>query len=1021
MFEHEKLNDSQKYDKDNSLSKNKLEQNSSVTIKSSNPTAIIQRIKMYPQTMTSDDAMVLQKTIGNQAFGKLMMEAGLIKEISKSVHQETINKEKEVLQDKSETLQKKDENQFQAEKDNRTGLPDNLKAGVENLSGIDMSQVRVYYNSVKPAQVGALAYTQGTNIHVAQGQEKHLPHEAWHVVQQLKGKVLPTLQLKGVPVNDNLELEQEADVMGEKAAAFSGKLKQRNANFSGFQAVSISSKTSVIQGEFAYAAAVHLTRGGQAQNFQASHLKVASIFLPDSFRPPSQYGDEKAHAVSWTLLKKAYTNVKNKPLDQFITQYLIPDWEALRAQKSYMQVKGQKLNDSYAKLNHYLDSYTSASLQTLATNQEAPLVIHEKVQKAVSDYFIAIQLAPLTTHTGYMQSIYGGTIKEHKPDPHGEAKANEYLSMLESQLPAVSIRAKEDVKQAHQAEQVTKYAKAYFDPGVGMRGGINDTEALALVVKKYKDAFQKAYPKIWQLYKNDIIENNITPTVTMAKTVVKEYPQEKTDSSAEKVIGTRVPQPVLFNAQIQIEDTRSGIHQPAGIPAEQLTVSDVFLSDDRPLTKFGNLGQKSHTVAWTLTLRAIANSAKGQSLKFFLSYMLNRWQEVETQDWNKMINQKLDTSSGVSNAKNQLRLRDLQKRIGTNKKELEQAIEGQVKTDLEWVSFIQHNLSDYVEVYASAPLTTYKDGDATGHGEPDANHFLTRLEADHHTYSAGEDWKDKFTSEFWDKQTWVGPKDNGDNDETVAIYNKIIEKTELSAVELEIRNEILVKQLALKYLDIKWNAFMLPGKGPVPRAEEDMTRVLMEYEVSFAAAYPNIWKKYRKVIMEYLNTYTLSESIADRNLGQENMSFLLEPKHYEQGIRDIRAGDKEQNGSARYNQAKVEYEAGISAAVLRPDLQCPNGHPNAWMKGYNDYRNGYLAANNSPNAVVHDSNSQAYTDAYNHYYNGYQNSLTNNPAALPSFPGFFAYDDGCRDGELELRLRNNDNPTKKAKHSSLYD
>ncbi len=105
---------------------------------------------------------------------------------------------------------------IQKQKENRTGMPDNLKDGVENFSGIDMSDVRVHYNSSKPAEVGALAYTQGTNIHVAPGQERHLPHEAWHVVQQAQGRVQPTMQLKDVMVNDDVRLEQEADVMGEK-------------------------------------------------------------------------------------------------------------------------------------------------------------------------------------------------------------------------------------------------------------------------------------------------------------------------------------------------------------------------------------------------------------------------------------------------------------------------------------------------------------------------------------------------------------------------------------------------------------------------------------------------------------------------------------------------------------------------------------------------------------------------------------------------------------------------------------
>jgi hypothetical protein len=75
----------------------------------------------------------------------------------------------------------------------------------------------VHYNSPKPAQLNALAYTQGQDIYVGQGQEKHLPHEGWHAVQQAKGSVTPTTQIKGVSVNDDENLEQEADVMGAKA------------------------------------------------------------------------------------------------------------------------------------------------------------------------------------------------------------------------------------------------------------------------------------------------------------------------------------------------------------------------------------------------------------------------------------------------------------------------------------------------------------------------------------------------------------------------------------------------------------------------------------------------------------------------------------------------------------------------------------------------------------------------------------------------------------------------------------
>lgn len=102
-------------------------------------------------------------------------------------------------------------------KENKTGLPDRLKEGVESLSGLDMSGVRVHRNSPEPAAVHAHAYTQGSNIYLGPGQERHLPHESWHVVQQARGKVRPTVQIAGRQVNDNHGLEKEADIMGNTA------------------------------------------------------------------------------------------------------------------------------------------------------------------------------------------------------------------------------------------------------------------------------------------------------------------------------------------------------------------------------------------------------------------------------------------------------------------------------------------------------------------------------------------------------------------------------------------------------------------------------------------------------------------------------------------------------------------------------------------------------------------------------------------------------------------------------------
>lgn len=97
------------------------------------------------------------------------------------------------------------------------GLPAQLRAGLETLGGVSLEGVRVHYNSARPAQLQAQAFAQGQDIHLAPGAEHHLPHEAWHTVQQKQGRVQATGRAGGKPVNADPGLEREADVMGARA------------------------------------------------------------------------------------------------------------------------------------------------------------------------------------------------------------------------------------------------------------------------------------------------------------------------------------------------------------------------------------------------------------------------------------------------------------------------------------------------------------------------------------------------------------------------------------------------------------------------------------------------------------------------------------------------------------------------------------------------------------------------------------------------------------------------------------
>lgn len=129
-------------------------------------------------------------------------------------------------EDEDDLLQGKFDAPLQRQAENKTGIPDDVKQRMEDSFNTDFSGVRVHPDSSSAPEVGALAYTQGTDIHFAPGQFKPdtsagqqlLGHELAHVVQQAEGRVQPTTEIGGMPVNDNEALEHEADVLGAKAA-----------------------------------------------------------------------------------------------------------------------------------------------------------------------------------------------------------------------------------------------------------------------------------------------------------------------------------------------------------------------------------------------------------------------------------------------------------------------------------------------------------------------------------------------------------------------------------------------------------------------------------------------------------------------------------------------------------------------------------------------------------------------------------------------------------------------------------
>ena len=134
----------------------------------------------------------------------------------------------------------------------KTVMPEDVRGKMENSFGTDFSNVNIHQNSDQASNIGALAYTQGNDVHFAPGQynpgstkgQELLGHELTHVVQQRQGRVRPdSEQKKGLPagaqakeginINSDTALEKEADVMGAKAAQ--GKMANVAGKGSGVQ------------------------------------------------------------------------------------------------------------------------------------------------------------------------------------------------------------------------------------------------------------------------------------------------------------------------------------------------------------------------------------------------------------------------------------------------------------------------------------------------------------------------------------------------------------------------------------------------------------------------------------------------------------------------------------------------------------------------------------------------------------------------------------------------------------------
>jgi len=130
-------------------------------------------------------------------------------------------------------LQRQGPQETRTGRPNLTGIPAQMKLDLERRSGLSFDDVRVHYNSDRPAQLQALAYTQGTQVYIGPGQERSLPHELGHVIQQMTSPVSATGFVNGFAVNDDPVLEAQADALAYAAVARPVQRRRINGGIKG--------------------------------------------------------------------------------------------------------------------------------------------------------------------------------------------------------------------------------------------------------------------------------------------------------------------------------------------------------------------------------------------------------------------------------------------------------------------------------------------------------------------------------------------------------------------------------------------------------------------------------------------------------------------------------------------------------------------------------------------------------------------------------------------------------------------
>lgn len=314
---------------------------------------------------------------------------------------------------KQEVIQKAEGRQI-PQGPNLTGIPAQMKLDFEHRSGLSFDDVRVHYNSDKPARIGALAYTQGTQVHIGPGQEKHLRHELGHVVQQKTETIHPTIWSHGVPINDDTMLEMDAD----KTALSKSKTRSHPMGL------------SVIQRKLAVGVSLQIG-GDPYADYESSNVVVDTVKLSGRSATGLPGGSQGDHTIADALIKKYQkVMVRNKPLPA-VHEFYWSEFEQIKCANESVLSSRQVLNDSQIRRvqnsNGLVDRGQKELIEQRALGSET-LYGHRKALKEII----------LLYNDAYAHSFYStqGTGSGGKSEKEGMKVVRTAVKNGESDIPS---------------------------------------------------------------------------------------------------------------------------------------------------------------------------------------------------------------------------------------------------------------------------------------------------------------------------------------------------------------------------------------------------------------------------------------------------------------------------------------------------------------------------------------------------------------------------------------------------------